>query len=167
MDDSYHVPTRTRVGFLTLNEGGAVAHREVAPVHGVDAVHYGFEYGAVGRGVGESVVVDEVVYHLVDDGVVDHLSRQVEACGDAQLEVGVLATTVGVGEHPRDALSEKCLGVAQPYGYARQPPTKHEPVVEVKTFLDILHGGTHYACKSSKKSGEWKIKNLKWKMGNY
>lgn len=134
-----------------------MADGEMAAVGCVDAMHYGFEYRAVGRCVGESVVVDEVVYHLVDDSVVDHVGGQVEARGYAQFKIGVFTPSVGMGTHLRDALSEICLGVAQPYGYSRQPPSEHEPVVVVKTLLDILYSGTHCVCKSSKKSGEWKM----------
>ena len=59
------------------------------------AVHEATKQRAVGRGVMQSVVVYEIMYHLVDDGVVDGVGCEVETGGDAQLEVSVLFTSVG------------------------------------------------------------------------
>lgn len=81
----------TAVGVGLLGWRGFMTHCDISAVGDVDALHYGAEYGTVGRGVAESVVMDKIVYHLMDDSVVDRFLRQVKTRGYAQLKVGMLA----------------------------------------------------------------------------
>lgn len=79
----YYMPSRRSVGRSAFVGRGAVTYSEFAAVCYVDVVHEATKEGAVGRGVGQSVVVDKVMYHLVDDGVVDGVGREVETRGEA------------------------------------------------------------------------------------
>lgn len=96
----YDVPSWRRVGRCTFVGCRAVAYGQFASVGYIDAVHEATKQRAVGRGVMQSVVVYEIMYHLVDDGVVDGVGCEVETGGDAQLEVGVFFTSVGQRNYP-------------------------------------------------------------------
>lgn len=143
MEDGDDVPGAAGGDAGVLVGGGFVGDGEMAAVDGVDALHDGAEYGAVGRGVGQSVVVDEVVNHLVDEGVVYRGLCEVEACADAQLEVGVPSQSVAVGDYARHALPEVCARLSEPHRYARQPSAKHEAVVMVKLSGYVVNCRAH------------------------
>lgn len=96
----YDMPSWRRVGRGTFVGRRAVAYGQFASVGYIDAVHEATKQRAVGRGVMQSVVVYEIMYHLVDDGVVDGAGCEVETGGDAQLEVGVFFTSVGQRDYP-------------------------------------------------------------------
>ena len=100
MHHCYDVPAAACIDELLMLFGcAAELDSEVTAVSGIDTVHYRHEDGAVSRSVFEAVVKDEVMDHLVDDGVFDHLLRKVDARVDAQPEVAVNFTAVGIARH--------------------------------------------------------------------
>ena len=105
-----------RVGALLLCEGSL--HRDVPPELSVDVNHYVPEAGSVRRHVAHSHVVKIIMYHLVQQEVVNLLGREVVGCrdGDASLFNHTPGYCVAQTFHAETAYSLAATTAKQPDG---------------------------------------------------
>ena len=128
------------LGFFGFGE--AVRDGDVAVAFSVDTRHLAAEELAVCGGVAELVDGDEVMDHLMDDGVLDEVFRQINAGIDAENKVLILIaakqTLLAASEGD---FAQKAFGVGQSNRYRRKLPTKEAGVVVVEARLYVRDGG--------------------------
>ena len=129
-------------GLCALLVGEAMGDGDVTVALGVDTRHVLAEEPAVGGGVAKLVDGDEVMDHLMDDGVLDKVFRQINAGIDAEDEIFIAVT----GKKPLLAackrhLAKEAFGVGQSNRYRRKLPTKEAGVVVVEARLYVRDGG--------------------------
>ena len=91
-----------RIEFEELLLGEAVRDGYMSVAIGVDARHLAAEEPAVGGGVAKLIDRDIIMDHLMEDGILDEVFREVDARVDAEDEVLVSDRS----EEPRAAASE-------------------------------------------------------------
>ena len=128
-------------GLCALLVGEAMGDGDVTVALGVDTRHVLAEEPAVGGGVAKLVDGNEVMDHLMDDGVLDKVFLQVNTGIDAQDEIFIAVT----GKKPLLAAGEgdfaqKAFGVGQSNRYRRKLPTKEAGVVVVEARLYVRDG---------------------------
>jgi len=136
------------LGALFVRE--AVRDGYMAVALGVDARHLAAEEPAVGGGVGELVNGNEIMDHLMEDGVPDEFLGKVDAGVDAEDEVLVfIATEQTLFAAGKGHFAEKTLGVAEPDGDRRQGPAEEAGIVLVKTGLYVGNRGEQFTIHNS------------------
>lgn len=134
-------------GLCALLVGEAMGDGDVTVALGVDTRHVLAEEPAVGGGVAKLVDGDEVMDHLMDDGVLDEVFRQINAGIDAENKVLILIaakqTLLAASEGD---FAQKAFGVGQSNRYRRKLPTKEAGVVVVEARLYVRDGGNQIIC---------------------
>lgn len=125
-------------GLCALLVGEAMGDGDVTVALGVDTRHVLAEEPAVGGGVAKLVDGNEVMDHLMENGVLDKGFRQVNTDVDTQDEIFVAVTR----EEALLAASEgdfaqKAFGVGEFNGNRRQGTGKETGIVLVKTGLYV------------------------------
>ena len=125
-------------GLCALLVGEAMGDGDVTVALGVDTRHVLAEEPAVGGGIAKLVDSDEVMDHLMEDGVLDEVFRQINAGIDTQDEIFVAVT----GEETLLAaseghLAEKTLGMREFDGDRRQGIGKETGIVLVEARLYV------------------------------
>ena len=134
-------------GLCALLVGEAMGDGDVTVALGVDTRHVLAEEPAVGGGIAKLVDGNEVMDHLMEDGVLDEGFRQVNTDVDTQDEIFVAVTReetlLAAGECD---FAEKTLGMGEFNGNRRKGTTKETGVVLVKTGLYVRDGGDQIIC---------------------
>ena len=93
----YHYPGAPLGLGRVVDCGGIfMTYGDVAAVLGIDIIHQQHEERAMHRTVYQPIVGYEVVYHLMDDDIFYLVGGECEASADADLEVVVFYTAVGM-----------------------------------------------------------------------
>lgn len=143
-DDGDDVPrTAGAHQLLAFMRREACGDAHVAAVGLVHGLHQRLEDGSVGRGVGEIVEPDEVVYHLVEDHVVEEFLGEVHARVETQREVIAPAGAVGERAFAEMALPQQFGGIEE--FYRRHGEASGEGLfIEVfKAFFYVFNGRLH------------------------
>ena len=112
------------------------------PARGIDTRHLLAEKAPMGRGILPLVESDEVVNHLVEDSIFEHLLGQVYAGVDTKDEIGITPFAAEESALLAEAdLSEEGLCIAQFDGNRRQLIVKILSVEIIELLSDIWNGG--------------------------
>ena len=131
-----------RIEFEELLLGEAIGDGYMSVTVGVDARHLAAEEQAVGGGVAKLIDRDIIMDHLMEDGVLDEVFREVDARVDAEDEVLVSDRS----EEPRAAagkghFAEAGARVRELDWDRRQGRSKETGVELVKAGLYVRDGG--------------------------
>ena len=146
LDDFFIVCARYLAGIGhelgQLVGGKAARDRDVTVALSVDTLHLLAEETAVGGGVAEAIDGDVIVDHLMEDGILDKIFRQVVAGVDTQGE----ARERPIAKEPLTMLQEgefaqESAGVAELDRYRRQRPGKEAGVILVEAGLYVWKRG--------------------------
>ena len=130
------------LGFFGVGE--AVRDGNMAVAFGVDTSHLAAEELTVGGGVLELVEGDEIMDHLMEDGVLDEGFGQVNADVDAEDEIFVaVATEKALFAASEGQFAEETFGVGKADGNSGKLPAEIAGIELVKAGLDIGDGGFH------------------------
>ena len=136
--DGYHMVASALVlQLFALFAGAFVRDGDVPAKATVDVVHDLTEEAPVCRRVLQLVVADVVVYHLVDDDVLQLALRQVDTRVDAQAEVVELCPAEQGPALLVRTLPEERLRVAELHGNPGELAAEHQPVELPELLLDI------------------------------
>ena len=122
---------------------GAVRDGDVALEAGVDVVHHLAEDAAMAGGVLEIVAEDVVVYHLVDDSVVEELGCGGSMAADDQKEVAIACLAHKAAVAVVAQLPQEGAGIGEPDGEGLEAGTEDELVEVLKPLLDVFDGKVH------------------------
>lgn len=145
-DDVPHL-LRT-VDLLLLLLRGTVGNSELSAKTLVDGFHHLAKDFAMGRGVFNPVYTDIVMYHLMDDGVLPLLFRQVEAGAELQPEVEELRAMKQRATLLCRTLSHEGPGSAQLQGRHGQRTAKHLGIEFLEPLGYEIYGWFHSIYKN-------------------
>ena len=121
------------------------------PARGIDTRHLLAEKAPMGRGILPLVESDEVVNHLVEDSIFEHLLGQVYACVDTKDEIGITPFAAEESALLAEAdLSEEGLCIAQFDGNHWQSVSEYQSVKLLEFLFDKRYCSFHDVCKSNK-----------------
>lgn len=97
---------------LLLLYGRCVANADIAPIASVDIMHHATKDFTVGRGVLQLAGKDAVVYHFMNDGILQQRFVHVPTIADDQLKGVVPPSTKKLALAPITQLTQKGAGLA-------------------------------------------------------
>ena len=143
-DNGYHMVAAALVlQLLALLLCTSVRNGDVPAEPVVDVAHHLSEESAVCRSVFQLVVADVVVYHLVDDNVLQLVFGQVDAGIDAEAKVVELRPAEEVPTLLVGTLPEECLRITQLHRYRGELAVEYQPVKLLELLLYVWNTCLH------------------------
>jgi hypothetical protein len=128
---------------LLLIWGEPVRYAYVPAVPRVDIGHHTAEQSAVAGHIGRTEKTYIIMYHLVDDGIINLIPGQVKPPAYAYLKVRIFQPAVPLAVLAERAHAHVCLGIGNSYRRFRQPAVKHLPVKHPELLLNVWYICSH------------------------
>ena len=143
--DSYDVPTLASTCELLFLFGSALmGNRDMPSETQVDIVHHLTEYLSMSTCVLNTVEVNIIMYHLMDDSIFHLIFRQVKADADTETEVVEFQLTEQFPSFLIYKHAKESLGVAQLNGKNREFIIKDKMIKLPKLIFNIFYCWFHF-----------------------
>ena len=144
LDDCHNVPTLTTVGELLFLLGSAlVSDCDIPSESLVDIVHHLTKDFAMRTCVLDTIEMDVIMYHLMDDSIFHFVFGQIKTSADTKTEIVWLKFAKECLSLLIDKHSEECLGIAELDSKKRELIIKDEMIKLPELLFDVVDCGFH------------------------